>query len=301
MQIEAAPLAPEPPRWHRIVELLNSKEERSNDQVLSMLNEALDAASADNHWASSGLVDLLGRAREAAQHGFTESAKKAAVGLLDFHNVVQRYRDGGSSGGKKSNPGTSGTSSEDDGNEDPCFRRMGTDDSDKSEHGMHHLAAAAAADADSAFPAAASGERKRRRSIAEHIPTEDAERAAAAALLRGGPQATWAGQVKLQRGDLMIDMCSVEMRVPAGVLDELPRELRVQSLSQRSAVRISGQLACETVVTAATRTQLGQLKKMAQMELVAVIELADCGAILVPYLARGDQVKVVTFLVAFDL
>ncbi len=178
---------------------------------------------------------------------------------------------------------------------------MGTDDSDKSEHGMHHLAAAAAADADSAFPAASNGgERKRRRSIAEHIPTEDAERAAAAALLRRGPQATWAGQVKLQRGDLTIDMCWIELRVPAGVLEELPRELRVQSLSQRSAVRISGQLACETVVTAATRTQLGQLKKMAQLELVAVIELEDCGAILVPYLSKGDQVKVVTFLVAFD-
>jgi len=109
------------------------------------------------------------------------------------------------------------------------------------------------------------------------------------------PLSTWTGAVKMKRG---IDMCSMDMQVPADLVSEIPSELRVAELRARASVNPVGGLVCACSLRGASRTQLAQLRKMAALKLAAVAPLSDCAAIVSPYLTKDGSVKVVTFLAA---
>lgn len=70
--------------------------------VSSVIEAALQAALSDSQWSSSGIPQLL---RKALRQSCPEGARKSALALLDFHLLVEKYRNvvsksssGGSSG-----------------------------------------------------------------------------------------------------------------------------------------------------------------------------------------------------------
>jgi hypothetical protein len=78
-------------RWFDIIELLRPTDLGPGD-IQRLLSEAMAATVRDSDWSSSGIIELLKRANDSAIRGYTDSAKKAALNLLDFHKVVLKYR-----------------------------------------------------------------------------------------------------------------------------------------------------------------------------------------------------------------
>jgi hypothetical protein len=78
-------------RWFDIVELLRSADVGSGD-IRRLLSEAMAATLRDSDLSSSGIIEQLKRANDTAIRCYTDSAKKAALNLLDFHKVVLKYR-----------------------------------------------------------------------------------------------------------------------------------------------------------------------------------------------------------------
>lgn len=88
-------------RWYTVLRALQaapcgSQSEAAAEQqpldVAGVLRTALQAVRGDEQWNCSGIPELLTRALETAEKGLTSSARKAAVGLLDFHFLVEKYR-----------------------------------------------------------------------------------------------------------------------------------------------------------------------------------------------------------------
>jgi hypothetical protein len=70
--------------------------------VTQLLGDALASVSRDEQWNVSGIPELLTKALGTATSGNVASARGAAVGLLDFHLLVEKYRAvSASSGGSQ--------------------------------------------------------------------------------------------------------------------------------------------------------------------------------------------------------
>ena len=76
-------------RWHTIVALMYADTGLSASQIKRHLSEACVLAQADSEWSSSGIVELLMRARDTE---CSDTARRAALNLLDFVNIVERLR-----------------------------------------------------------------------------------------------------------------------------------------------------------------------------------------------------------------
>lgn len=151
----------------------------------------------------------------------------------------------------------------------------------------------------------AAGRSKRQRCQHDQEEAEDAacsaQQQAGTPRRRGEPQATWTGLVKVKPpGGSTAEFCRLSMQVPEQVLTGLPKELVVSSIQPRKAVARMAGVACSTCITAAGPQQVAELRQMAQLELVALVQLEDCGAILVPYFTDAGALKAVTFLAAME-
>ena len=85
------------PPWYDLVKRLQTRSEaesKSDDssdkeEVLSLLEQAKDAASKDSDWNSSGLPESLQRALELCDKQSPSAAVAAALRLLDFQHIVE--------------------------------------------------------------------------------------------------------------------------------------------------------------------------------------------------------------------
>lgn len=73
--------------------------------VSIVIEAALQAALSDNQWSSSGIPELL---RKALRQGSCAVQRKQALALLDFHFLVEKYRNVVSKSTSKSS-GSSGS------------------------------------------------------------------------------------------------------------------------------------------------------------------------------------------------
>ncbi len=90
-------------RWFDIVDDLVKAASPSSKQVSQALDDALIQAAADSEWAGcSGIIELLTSAKIEASKGFIQSARRSAKSLLDFHQVVLKYKQQSSPGGRSS-------------------------------------------------------------------------------------------------------------------------------------------------------------------------------------------------------
>ncbi len=85
--------------WHTVLAELHSQSSEASscpgdaaEHVAKLLREALLSVRADDQWNCSGIAELLQRALDMSERGCVHSARKAAVGLLDFHKMVEKYR-----------------------------------------------------------------------------------------------------------------------------------------------------------------------------------------------------------------
>lgn len=95
---EAGGLAPQLPcsgssrRWFSVLGELQSAAGADAPAVAPLLLEALHSVREDDQWNCSGIAELLSRAVELCDRGLAASARQTAVGLLDFHKMVEKYR-----------------------------------------------------------------------------------------------------------------------------------------------------------------------------------------------------------------
>ena len=92
---EAQPLTncnTNPRRWFAVLTDLQSISPSEPHKISELLAESLQLVKCDDQWSCSGLAELLARAIDFAARGHTEAAKRQAVGLLDFHKMVEKYR-----------------------------------------------------------------------------------------------------------------------------------------------------------------------------------------------------------------
>ena len=68
----------------------NTSSRLSDKDMVDIISAA--AVAAELQLKNGGLVDLLNRARDAALAGSFESARIAALGILEFHQAVQQRR-----------------------------------------------------------------------------------------------------------------------------------------------------------------------------------------------------------------
>ena len=80
-------------KWHQVLAQLKGSSD-SEDRLQEQLQEALECVRVDPQWSQSGIFDLLASARNLALRGQARSARTAAIGLLDFHTMVERYKAG---------------------------------------------------------------------------------------------------------------------------------------------------------------------------------------------------------------
>ena len=111
---------------------------------------------------------------------------------------------------------------------------------------------------------------------------------------------TWMGSIRIPtQSSLDLEFCKIAIQVPSSLISELPKDhLKVLSISSRKQIMSQGHIACATRVTAAHPQHLTYLRKMAEQELAAVMQIQDCLAVLVPYVSGSEVVKAVTFLMA---
>lgn len=86
--------------WKEILAPLMSEPRASDIEITDALVAATNAA--EHQLQNSGFVDLLRRARDSALSGSSEAGRKAALGVLEFHQTVQQRR------GKQNTTSTSG-------------------------------------------------------------------------------------------------------------------------------------------------------------------------------------------------
>ncbi|GAX83772.1 hypothetical protein CEUSTIGMA_g11197.t1 [Chlamydomonas eustigma] len=266
-------------RWFDIVECLSSPTLEPSD-IRKLLSQAMSATFEDSDWSSSGITELLTRAHNSAIRGYTDSAKKAALNLLDFHKVVLKYRQCPSpAAGKKARANTNSSENSDGGQQD-TLETAGSGDSSSLRANVEETVIFQPPDSRvEEVMNTSSNERKRQRP----------------------DMATWSGSIVfLGEGAqcLGAELCSVSMQVPAEVLPEFPASVMVASgMVLRKAVILQNRLACSTTIIAATPAQEKQLKCMAEAEVVVMMPLQpDCDAVLVPYKSDDGKLKVVTFL-----
>ena len=118
--------------------------------------------------------------------------------------------------------------------------------------------------------------------------------------LQREPTMTWLGSIRIPtQSTLDLEFCKIAIQVPSSLLSELPKDhLKVLSINQRKEIMSQGHIACPTRITAAHPQHLIYLRKMAEQELAAVMQIQDCLAVLVPYVSGSEVVKAVTFLMA---
>uniref|UniRef100_A0A7S0YM92 Uncharacterized protein n=1 Tax=Polytomella parva TaxID=51329 RepID=A0A7S0YM92_9CHLO len=84
-------------KWHNILMTLQNASIGSSrvldEDVATVLKEAIACADNDIQWNGSGIIELLKRAVDLAENGNIEGSRKAAVSLLDFHKMVEKYRE----------------------------------------------------------------------------------------------------------------------------------------------------------------------------------------------------------------
>lgn len=285
--------------WWDVVERLKDDPLLGEKETLSILEEAVAAAEGDPAWSHSGIMELLRRAKEQAKSGHAASASKSAIGLLSFHNVVLRFKSsagGGSSssegaGGKRQRASSPTTSSDGDGTARPDSNSSPNVSSDDTGLFAHPEICMS--------PNAATRKRSHQ---------QQQQQQAAASSLSFEATSTWQGSVSISGGGNLpsassplpadLEFCKLSIQVPKSLMGEMPKALSILHISPRRAISSHGQLACPTCVTEAHPQHLVYLRKMAQQELAAVMQLQDCLAILVPYVGKGGVVRAVTFLVA---
>lgn len=111
---------------------------------------------------------------------------------------------------------------------------------------------------------------------------------------------TWMGSIRIPtQSSHDLEFCKIAIQVPSSLISELPKDqLKVLYVASRKQIMSHGHVACATRVTAAHTQHLTYLRKMAEQELAAVMQIQDCLAVLVPYVSGAEAVKAVTFLMA---
>ncbi len=66
--------------------------EYDSQKVLTTLEKAVQAAKADSQWSASGLPESLQRTVQLCSSEGPDAAKTAALGLLDFHQMVKNSK-----------------------------------------------------------------------------------------------------------------------------------------------------------------------------------------------------------------
>ncbi|KXZ44908.1 hypothetical protein GPECTOR_61g861 [Gonium pectorale] len=269
---------------------------------------------------------MLQRALEMSERGCVQSARKAAVGLLDFHKMVEKYRQVVASRTKSSSSGHS-TGSGKRQNSEELDSETSEDASGPLKRqrtsGVEDLGAGAS-DADiiitasAPAPAPVSGEPSLplRTNSAEfavpHLPAKKSPHAAApgqpAPHAHAGPEpasapaapasVVWTGCVRQPNPngrDLVF--CRLSIPLPAECVAELSQgpDMEVSQLAPRRGVKLGRHRVCKCTLLDATPAQLTKLKSMAQNELVALAPLERHGLILVPYLDNAGGVRMVCF------
>ncbi|PNW82523.1 hypothetical protein CHLRE_06g282300v5 [Chlamydomonas reinhardtii] len=268
------------------------------DVVARLLREALHCVQGDEQWNCSGIAQMLQRALEMSERGCVQSARKAAVGLLDFHKMVEKYRQVVASRTKSSSSGSgkraSGEEMESDAmSEDACGplkrQRTGSGPLDETtvvmeETGSAHFAV-------------------------PHLPAKKApaavqqgEGVAPSASAPAAPATSvWAGTIwqNVPNGrDLTY--CKISVPLPIDAAKELSesKDLEISQLVPRRAVKLGRHRVCKVSITEASSSQTAKLKSMAQNELVAVAPLENHGLIFVPYVDNHGGVRLVCFCLA---
>ena len=93
------PKAPAAPQYSTATEALSINQnspphspERESQAVRSTLEKAVQAAKADAQWSASGLPESLQRTVQLCSSEGPGAAKTAALGLLDFHQIVKNTK-----------------------------------------------------------------------------------------------------------------------------------------------------------------------------------------------------------------
>ncbi|GFR50903.1 hypothetical protein Agub_g13200 [Astrephomene gubernaculifera] len=306
--LESAPCSSSPQRrWYSVLAELqssadpNAASDDSVELVAKLLREALQCVQGDEQWNCSGIAQMLQRALEMSERGCVQSARKAAVGLLDFHKMVEKYRQVVASKTKSSSSGHSSCSG----------KRVGSEEMD------------------SEFTEDACGPLKRQRttpveeaSVADDIPIDQrpAEFAVPHLPAKKSPHpaphspvastasapavpasVAWTGSI-WQSGPNGRDLvyCKISVPLPEECAKELAdaQHLEVAQLAPRRAVKLGRHRVCKCTFVEASAAQLSKLKSMAQNELVALAPLEKHGLILVPYLDNAGSVRLVCFCLA---
>ncbi|PNH01738.1 Vacuolar protein sorting-associated protein 32 1 [Tetrabaena socialis] len=288
-------------RWYSVLAELQSTPDpitAPEELVARLLREALHCVRGDEQWNCSGIAELLQRALEMSERGCIHSARKAAVGLLDFHKMVEKYRQvvaartKSSSSGHSTSSGkrTSSEEMESDITEDACgpIKRQRT--------GGLEEAGSIAADENPEAAAQRSAE-----FAVPHLPAKKSTCApvpSPAAAPVSAPSAPWSGNLwQSVPNALDLAYCKVSIPLPVECAKELSQgqSLEVAQLAPRRAVKLGRHRVCKCTILEASAAQLTKLKSMAQNELVALAPLESHGLILVPYVDNAGCVRMVCF------
>ncbi|GIL88154.1 hypothetical protein Vretimale_14070 [Volvox reticuliferus] len=296
--------SPQQRRWYAVLAELqsagkpNAAPETDHELVARLLREALQCVQGDEQWNCSGIAQMLQRALEMSERGSVQSARKAAVGLLDFHKMVEKYRQVVASRTKSSSSGHSTGSGkhqcsddmDSDFSEDACgpLKRQRTGGLEESsaadDHHNDHRAS------EFAVP---------------HLPAKKAPHAASISHAFSStsasvisPSIVWSGSIwqNAPNGRDLV-YCKISVPLPADCAKELAdcQHLEVVQLAPRRGVKLGRHRVCKCTIVEPSAAQLTKLKSMAQKELVALVPLESHGLIIVPYLDNAGSVRMVCF------
>ncbi|GLC47310.1 Charged multivesicular body protein 4C [Pleodorina starrii] len=296
--------SPQQRRWYSVLAELQSTEEPSASPekdvefVARLLREALQCVQGDEQWNCSGIAQMLQRALEMSERGCIQSARKAAVGLLDFHKMVEKYRQVVASRTKSSGSGHSTGSGK-----RQCSDDM---DSDFSEDACGPLKRQRTTGLEESNAADENHSDQRPSEFAvPHLPAKKAPHPAPINHVVAPPSASaastsvvWTGSIwqNVPNGRDLI-YCKISVPLPAECTKELAesQNLEVVQLAPRRGVKLGRHRVCKCTIVEASVAQLAKLKSMAQNELVALAPLESHGLILVPYLDNAGNVRLVCF------
>ncbi|KAG2492416.1 hypothetical protein HYH03_009359 [Edaphochlamys debaryana] len=298
LQTEASASAPR--RWYSVLAELqtpaepSTSAEQSAESVSALLREALLCVRGDEQWSGSGIAELLCRALEMVEKGCVQSGIKTSLGLLDFHKMVEKYRQVVASRTKSSSTSSGKRQSSDeqdsDTSEDACgpLKRQRT------------LSGSLSMDCDD-LPSPAEF-------AVPHLPAKKAPHVPApnrTAGPTGAPPApataTWVGNVwQSAANGRDVTYCRISVPLPVECAKELTEldGMEVAQLAPRKAVKLGRHRVAKVSIVEASAPQLAKLKSMAQNELVALAPLENHGLILVPYLDNAGGVRLVAFCLA---
>lgn len=304
-------------RWFSVLGELQSAAGADASAVAPLLREALHSVREDDQWNCSGIAELLSRAVELCDRGCSASARQTAVGLLDFHKMVEKYRQvvtrtrsgtPTTSSGSAGSAGTKQRRSDDADTTTSCCDDEACGPLKRQKSDAPELVAELAADqlpepcptapGSAPAPCSSAGQQQqppRPEFAVPHLPVRRPAPKKGPVLSPGGA-AVWTGAVRHTINGRSIDYCRLTVQVPAAHVQELGTELQVAHLAPRRSVGLGQYQVCKCSLLEASRSQMSKLRSMAQKELVAVVALEDNGLLVVPYFDSTHNVKVVCFL-----